>query len=128
MDKKQRGLSLIELIVFIIILGISMGGLFLGVNQVLYGISSTYKLTRATFLANARMEVILYRRAFTGYSGLVDPCSTTNPAICTPLATYATNNGLSVSSSITSSGSTSTITVQITGQGNVTLVTVVSNY
>jgi Tfp pilus assembly protein PilV len=82
----QRGVSLIELIAFIVIMGISVTALLSMYRAVLPRGATPAEITLATQLAQERMELILGQRAAVGYSTtvLTDPCvGGTPPAICT---------------------------------------------
>ncbi len=82
----QRGVSLIELIAFIVIMGISVTALLSMYRAVLPRGSTPSEITLATQLAQERMELILGQRVASGYSTavLTDPCvGGAPPAICT---------------------------------------------
>lgn len=82
----QRGVSLIELIAFIVIMGISVVALLSMYRAVLPRGATPAQITLATQLAQERMELILGQRLVDGYSTavLTDPCvGGTPPAICT---------------------------------------------
>ena len=83
----ERGVTLVELIIFIVIMGISAVALLSMYRAVLpHGVTPA-QITLATQLAQERMELILGQRAASGYSPIVDPCP--GPAICTPTAGYS---------------------------------------
>lgn len=85
-DAAQRGVSLIELIAFIVIMGIASIALLSMYRAVLPHGTTPAQMTLATQLAQERMELILGRRVAAGYStaALTDPCvGGTPPAICT---------------------------------------------
>jgi hypothetical protein len=82
----QRGVSLIELIAFIVIMGISVTALLSMYRAVLPRGATPSEITLATQLAQERMELILGQRVASGYSPVVltDPCvGGIPPAICT---------------------------------------------
>jgi len=82
----QRGVTLIELIVFIVIMGICVIALLSMYRAVIPHGSTPAQITLATQLAQERMELLLGQRAIYGYSTavLTDPCvGGTPPAICT---------------------------------------------
>jgi hypothetical protein len=86
----QRGVSLIELIAFIVIMGISVTALLSMYRAVLpHGGVTPAQVTLATLLAQERMEIILGQRAALGYSPVagLDPCP--GAAICTPPSGYS---------------------------------------
>ena len=85
-EAAQRGVSLIELIAFIVIMGISVVALLSMYRAVLPRGVTPAQITLATQLAQERMELLLGQRDASGYSTavLTDPCSGgTPPAICT---------------------------------------------
>ncbi|EHL30646.1 prepilin-type N-terminal cleavage/methylation domain-containing protein [Legionella drancourtii] len=129
MKLKQQGFSLIELITFIIIIGIIASGLLIGINQAQRYSGIPRVLPEASFLANARMQIILMNRAINGYAALSDPCTTTpSLAICTPLATYATANNFTVSTPTISGSNPKTITINVTGAGNAVINVSIYDY
>jgi hypothetical protein len=124
--KKLQGVSLIELVIFIILLGI--------IAQVLipltYTLKFTYLLdreTRALEIAQKRMELILTARRIQGFASFVDPCTVGSPpAVCTVPAGY---NVVTPTIANDWNGNTNfkVITVQVTGSGEATLRTLVGN-
>lgn len=121
--KRQLGFTLIEVIIFIIVLSIVATGLFVSFNTVLALSANPGKNLAASQLAKARMSIILQNRLVNGFSSITDPCSSGSPpAPCSILATFATNNNLFVSSSIGAvSGGIQTVQVSVTGSGTATL-------
>ena len=86
MRAAQRGVTLIELIAFIVIMGISVVALLSMYRAVLPHGATPAQITLATQLAQERMELLLGQRDAYGYSTalLADPCAGgTPPAICT---------------------------------------------
>jgi hypothetical protein len=82
----QCGVSLIELIAFIVIMGISVVALLSMYRAVLPHGATPAQITLATQLAQERMELLLGQRDVSGYSTavLTDPCAGgAPPAICT---------------------------------------------
>jgi len=82
----ERGVTLIELIAFIVIMGISVTALLSMYRAVLPRGTTPAQITLATQLAQERMELLLGQRDANGYSTVVlaDPCvGGTPPAICT---------------------------------------------
>jgi hypothetical protein len=78
----QGGVTLIELIAFIVIMGIAVIALLSMYRAVLPRGATPAQITLANELAQERMELILGQRVASGYSPLVDPCP--GPAVCTP--------------------------------------------
>ena len=92
----QRGVTLIELIVFIVIMGISVTALLSMYRAVLPHGTTPAQITLAAQLAQERLELLLGQRELSGYSTavLTDPCvGGTPPAICsnqyTPSGLYS---------------------------------------
>lgn len=82
----ERGVTLIELIAFIVIMGISVVALLSMYRAVLPRGATPADITLATQLAQERMELLLGQRVASGYSTVVltDPCvAGTPPVICT---------------------------------------------
>lgn len=82
----QRGVTLIELVAFIVIMGISVVALLSMYRAVLPRGATPAEITLATQLAQERMELLLGQRDAYGYSTavLADPCvGGIPPAICT---------------------------------------------
>lgn len=96
---RQRGVSLIELIVFMVVMGVIAVALANTLTVGLLAGSSTAELTQAQQIAQERMEMILGQRQrnyFSGFTaGNFDPCGPP-PAICTPVKT-----GFSVATNFT---------------------------
>jgi type II secretory pathway pseudopilin PulG len=81
-----RGVTLIELIAFIIIVGVLVSGLMSGFSATQRGSGVPRQVTQALQLAQERMELIRARKDVLGFSGFTpatyDPCLTgsTHPA------------------------------------------------
>ncbi len=127
MDKKYQGFTLIELVTFIVIMGVLMSGVLIGVNQVLITAATPDGMTQATFLANARKEIITLKREVSGVTALSDPCPGA-VALCSPLSTFASTNGFNPITPIITGTSIKTITVQVSGRARATIVTQAANY
>jgi prepilin-type N-terminal cleavage/methylation domain-containing protein len=99
--RREHGFTLVELVVFIVILGVAAVALFKMFGQVLPQSPQPAQLEQATQLAQERVELILGQRDASGYGPAeLDPCKKTGPpAICT------TTLGYSVSSAGTTLGS-----------------------
>lgn len=96
----ERGVSLIELIAFIVIMGMSVMALLSMYRAVLPRGATATQITQATQLAQERMELILGQRAAAGYSTavLTDPCSGGGaPPICYQFSASALSGSFSYS-------------------------------
>lgn len=121
--KKQRGLTLIELVAFIVVTSIIVVGVLTAFKTVLLYSNTPGRAVTASLLADARMNLIMQQRLLNGFSSLTDPCASGSLAACTGLNSFATSNGYSVSSTISAaSGGVRTATVTVTGKGNATVI------
>ncbi len=126
--RQQRGLSLVELIIFLVILGILSTGFFLTFRQILLNADQPGEVAIATERAQGRLELILGQKRLLGFSIFDDPCDNGSPSIiCT-----VTSRILPAALPLGVSGATEA-TLTVTGQTDdgsvvVTLTTVVGNY
>jgi len=76
---KQGGFSLIELVIFIIVISILSVGLFTSFSQALIGSADPDRYSRTAQLAQERMELVLAQRQAQGFAGFTsataDPCA-----------------------------------------------------
>lgn len=80
---KQAGVSLVELVIFIVIMAIAAVIVLRTFFDAIGRSPSAGQITQATQLAQERMELILAQRRVKGYSAVSDPCfGGTPPAIC----------------------------------------------
>ena len=88
---RLRGFTLVELLVFIVIVGFAAYALFRSFGSVLPRSPTAAQLTQAMQLAQERMELILGQRDVRGYNNLVDldPCNVGAPTVCTTTFGYA---------------------------------------
>lgn len=137
MQTRLRGLSLIEVVAFLVVVGAGAALLLPMLRNVMPRSPDATDIIQATHLAQARMELILGQRAVGGYSAMSDPCipAAGAPAICTAPAGF--NFAVSgVSPVVPWPANTDTtlfkqITVQVTGPSGATLSqidAVVANY
>ncbi len=122
---QEGGFSLIEVIVFIVVLGVLVAGLAVAFSSSLKNAPVAGSLDLAAELAQQRMELILAQRRAAGYAAFADPCP--GPAICTP------PTGYSVTSSIVAGYGTDptnykVITVNVSGTSAITATALVANY
>ena len=122
--KKLQGFSLIELIIFIVVMGIAAVGILISLHLALENSPNIEFNIKALHLAQARIELILEQKKELGFVSFSDPCTlAVPPAVCTA------PTGYNVASSIISSGTNfKIITVNVTGQGHSQLTTLVANY
>ena len=122
---KGDGFSLIEVIVFIVILGVLAAGLVVSFASPLRNSPEAGRLDLAAELAQQRMELILAQRRATGFAGFTDPCP--GPAICTPPAGYTVTASI-----VAGYGADPTnykvVTVSVSGTSTISATALVANY
>lgn len=117
---KRQGVTLIELVLFIVVISIAMVSLILSFSTVLGLIAEPGQRLIASELADARMNLILLQRHVYGFNNISDPCGT-SPAACAALNSFATGAGYVVSSSITNPVSnTALVTITVSGTASAT--------
>lgn len=132
--RRMAGLSFIELILFIIIIGLLAAGLLAGFNRALTGTASLNSQNQAYRLAEERMELILPQRDQLGFAGFTtatfDPC-TSAPA-STQAACTSWPTGFNVSASLQNNwlgdSGYQVITVNVTGPATSQLQALVGDY
>ena len=84
-NTNQTGVSLVEMVAFIVIVTIAMVGLMQAYTSILTRAPTASQLTQATQLAQERMELILAQKDLLVFnSPAFDPCVTSLAAICAP--------------------------------------------
>jgi len=123
--RHQSGFSLIELVIFIVVIGVVSVGLMMSFNEVLFTSTTPEKNDVATQLAIERMELILGQKRLVGFDGFIDPCTSGSPpSICTLPTGY---NIATPTVTTTADPNFKDITVQVSGNGHATLITQVAN-
>lgn len=121
---RDDGFTLIEVVVFILIVGIAMSGFVTVYSHVLSKQRDPSRFLKASQLASARMEIIIQQSVVSGFASLTDPCTDpTPPDACTDLTAYATAQGLTVSCTFSPSTGINIATVNVTGNGDAALMT-----
>jgi type II secretory pathway pseudopilin PulG len=123
----QNGSTLIELTLFILILGIILATFFKGFTTTQINEPKILFSSEAIELAQQRMEIIVGNRKIQGFSAFIDPCAGGSPP---PLCTVS--SGYTVTSTIQANylGNVNykLITVNVAGNSNKTLNLLVTNY
>ncbi len=140
---RSRGLTLIELVVFIVIVGVAAFALLGSFGAMLTRSPTAAQLTQAMQLAQERMELILGQRnspaAGRGYNNTVDldPCNVGAPTVCTSTFGYTVTSagtGTAPASWVQWNGNPTTsyklvtVTVKLGGTTLATRSAVLSNY
>jgi len=123
-NARHSAFSLVELIIFIIILGLA-GIIVMPAMRVMSSSANQQNNLQAMQLARGRMELILQEKNHNGFSGLTDPCSSGPALLCTAPTGFTINT--TISANWNSDTDFKEITVTVTGDGDATLKTVVSN-
>jgi prepilin-type N-terminal cleavage/methylation domain-containing protein len=84
----QRGFSMIELIMVIVVIGIAGAALLRLFPLTRAGAPTPAQMTVANQLAQERMELILGTRHTLGFSSIVDPCASGTPTPCSTVSGY----------------------------------------
>jgi type II secretory pathway pseudopilin PulG len=117
---RGAGFTLLEAIVFIVVLSVLLAGLATSLRSSLHNAPIASQMDIASELAQQRMELILGQRRAAGFAAFADPCP--GPAACTPPAGYT------VTAAIAAGGNSKTITVNVTGTWAASATTVVTNH
>ena len=129
--KKQHGVSLIELVIFIAVLSVAVSGITLVLTTVLLQSPITGQISEALSIAQGRMELVLGKRQLMGYAGLSDPCASGSPpAVCASTLTGYTVNTSFTPTTINTDSHYTTVMVMVTSAGDtrVVLKSLVADY
>ncbi len=124
---RARGFSLIELVIFIVIVSIMGVALLASFSVTTRSSPDAGQMTQATQLAQERIELILAQRRAAGFAAFVDPCTFgTPPAACTSPAGYTVTAAIAPNWN----GDTNyrVVTVTVTGTMAATVTSLVANY
>ena len=92
--RRRSGFTLIEVLVFMVIVGVAAFALLRSFGSVLPRGFTAAQITQASQLAQERMELIFGRYAAVGFAAVNDPCvGGTPPAICTSPTGYVVTVG-----------------------------------
>lgn len=124
--KKNKGFSLIELVIFIIICGILLSSIFLYSKIIIPNKVSIKQQITAYLAAQQCIEWFLGQRYINGYASLSCP-STPVGKLCTAPSGYTVSTSITCTT-INGDSNYKTITVSVTGPWNSTYSTVIANY
>lgn len=119
---KQKGLSLIELIVFIAILGVAFSASNLAYLNLLGKSATPGQNLKAAQLVMSYMTLINVHRQETAPATPADPCQANSiPTACQSLLDYASTEGITLTPTFSTSNNQMTITVTASGNGVATV-------
>ena len=122
MKKNTRGFSLIELVIFITVMGFAIGGLFLAFDTALQKGVAVSPQTIANNLAQGRMEFILGQKRINGFNALPanSVCSGATPVCTLPagIVGYTINSSVTTNVTINSDSNYDIIDVTVSGPLN----------
>lgn len=122
--RRVSGFSLLEVVIFIVVLGVLLAGLLVAFTSPLSKSPQAGQLDMAAELAQQRMELILGQRRAVGFAAFADPCP--GPAVCTPPAGYTVTS--SIAGGWTDPANFKIVTVDVTGNTALTATALVANY
>ncbi len=118
------GFSLIEVVIFIVVLAVLLAGLLVVFSSSLSKSPQAGQLDMGAELAQQRMELILGQRRAVGFAAFTDPCP--GPAVCTPPAGYTVTS--TIVGGWTDPANFKIVTVNVTGNTTLTATSLVANY
>ncbi len=124
----QAGVTLIELIVFIVIAALLATGLIAAFTSSMKDTPKSNEITQALQIAQERMELILAYKQSKGFNALVDPCTLASPP--TQCTSFPSGYSVAVPAFTNWNGSSEfkVVTVNVTGTQAITLTAIVASY
>jgi prepilin-type N-terminal cleavage/methylation domain-containing protein len=126
MITQQRGFTLIELILFIVVSSILASTILLALSAALHSTPVMHNQVIANQLADQCMEWYIGQRRTQGYSALSCP-STPSPSLCGTASGFTVNSSIACTT-INSDSNYKTITVTVSGAGSATLNLLIAGY
>lgn len=125
---KKKGFTLIELVVFIVIMGILAGSILAAFNTTLRGIAHINYQTTATEYATKCLEWFLGQRIIKGFAAI--NCGTTVPNFCNVPSNYNISTNVSCAENYyNDTNNYKTITTTVSDDlSSATLSVIIANY
>ena len=121
-DWKQTGVTLVELVAFIVVSALLATGLIATFTSAMRDTPKSGDITQALQLAQERMELILAYKQAKGFNALVDPCTITPPTQCTNFPSgFSVTTPATIINNWNGSAEFKEIRVDITGPQSLTL-------
>jgi type II secretory pathway pseudopilin PulG len=124
--KKLHGFTLIEIIVFIVVISLMVNALFIAYSTSLSKMPHLSETIIARQTAKKCMEWFIGQRRLNGYNSLSCP-STSVPTFCTTPSGYNLSVNISCTT-LNNDANYQTITVTVSGKGNAKQTTLIANY
>lgn len=125
--RTSGGFSLVEAIVFIVVVAVLLAGLVVAIGTNLRASPRAGEIDLAAELAQQRVELILAQRRAAGFAAFADPCSPgPGPAECTPPAGYTV--AASIASGWGADPGYKVIRVDVTGLSETSVTALVGDY
>lgn len=121
---RAAGFSLIEAVIFIVVLGVLLASLVLAFSSPMSKSPQAGQLDMGAELAQQRLELILAQRRAVGFATFADPCP--GPAVCTPPAGYTVTS--TIVGGWTDAANFKEVTVTVGGNTALTATALVANY
>ena len=94
-SRRVAGLTLIEVVVFVVVAGVLAAGLIVALGSSLRGSSQAGQTDLVAEIAQTRLELILAQKRVVGFAVFADPCSPgPGPSACTPPAGYTVTSSI----------------------------------
>ena len=122
---KTRGFTLIEMILFIVIMGVIATGLMVAFQEALKSVPESADDIVAMNLAQSRLDFILGQKSVNGYASFADTCLSSPPAICSIPTGYTVSS--TINKTYDGNADLATVTVTVTGKGRAQLETLVGD-
>lgn len=125
--RAARGFSLVEAIVFIVVVAVLLAGIVVALGTSLRSSPRAGEIDLAAELAQQRMELILAQRRSAGFAAFADQCSPgPGPSECLPPPGYAIASGIAPGGG--GPPAYKVIQVNVTGPSEASATALVSDY
>lgn len=124
----QNGVTLVELIVFIVIAALLATGLMSVFTSANKATPSAGDITQALELAQERMELIIAYKQAKGFNAMIDPCTLGSPPVQCTAFPSGFNVAVPAFTNWNGSNEFKVITVNVTGPQAIALTAIVASY
>ncbi|WP_372522081.1 prepilin-type N-terminal cleavage/methylation domain-containing protein [Sulfuricaulis sp.] len=125
----QAGVTLVELIVFIVVVALLAIGLIAAFTSSMKDTPASGDVSQALQLAQERMELILAYKQSRGFNALIDPCTLGSPPTqCTSFPSGFNVPAATIVNNWNGSSEYKVITVNVTGPQTLAVTALVASY